>query len=244
MNGIDYFDRGWLLNPTGPCMIHAGTGAVFTYNQVREKTHRVASALHSRGFGVGAKAAVFSYNDPIGFSVVLSLLRAGTTWIPINPRNSVPDNAAILGAFDCDVLFFSSSFAESIPAIAQVAQHVRAFVCIDERLKGYEFLDDWENSSHDQEFDTTHDPERVLAIQPTGGTTGVPKGVMMPNRGLENIVSCLMAVAPCVERPVYLAAAPLTHAGGWIFHYVMAQGGTGIVFPKVDRKYPSPNPHC
>ena len=236
MNGIDYFDRGWRLNRDGACMIHAETGDIYTYDQVRERTHRVAQALHARGYGVGAKAAVLSYNHPIGFSVVLSLLRAGTTWIPVNPRVSIPDNAAILDAFDCDVLFFSASFATSIPAIAQVAQNIRALVCIDERLGGYEFIDDWEASSPDREFDTAHDPERVLAIQPTGGTTGFPKGVMLANRGLENIVSCLMAVAPCAERPVYLAAAPLTHAGGWIFHYVMAHGGAGIVFPKIDRK--------
>src|SRR5690606_7458739 len=80
-----------------------------------------------------------------------------------------------------------------------------------------------------------HDPDRLFLIQPTGGTTGVPKGVMVANRGMENHVANLMAVAPCPVRPVFLAAAPLTHAAGYVMQTVLALNGTAILMSKLDR---------
>lgn len=235
MNSIDYFDRGWGLNPDSPCLIHGETGEVHSYAKVRETTLRVANRLREHGFGIGDKAAVLSHNDPQGYSVVLSLLRGGMTWIPINPRNGLENNAQILDLFDCDVLFIQSAFADALPMIRQAAPRIREFVCIDQACAGVPSLASWLVDASAEEFDVPHDAERIFAIQPTGGTTGFPKGVMLSNRALEAIVAGFMAVAPCAQRPVFLAAAPLTHAAGMVLQHLLAQGGAAVVCPHADR---------
>lgn len=235
MNSIDYFDRGWHLDPQAPCLVDGDSGVVHSYADVRETTLRIANTLHARGFGQGAKAAVFSYNDPMGYSVVLSLMRGGLTWIPINPRNGLEDNAQILERFDCDVLFFQAAFAHALPLIRKAAPRIREYVCIDESCEGVPRLADWMAQVPAQEIEVPHDGERIFAIQATGGTTGFPKGVMLSNRALEAVVAGFMAVAPCAGRPVFLAAAPLTHAAGMVFQHLLAQGGCAVIFPGADR---------
>lgn len=235
MNPIDYFDRGFRRNPGGHCLIDGETGQAFTYAQIREFTLKTATALR-RDFALGAKAAVLSYNNCLAFACVLALLRAGLTWIPINPRNTPSESAKILDAFDCEMLFYSSAFASSVDEIRRTAPGIRAFVCIDQPSNDAPCIDEWLTGVAAAEVEAPHDPDRVYAIQPTGGTTGFPKGVMGPNRALENMVANLMAVAPCASPPVFLAAAPLTHAAGVIMHYILAQGGSAVVFAKIDRQ--------
>jgi acyl-CoA synthetase (AMP-forming)/AMP-acid ligase II len=235
VNGIDYFDRGWRRSPDQACLIGAEDGTVFSYDRVRQITFRVATQLRTNGYGIGAKAAVLSYNDPLAFAVVLSIMRAGLTWIPINPRNTIAENAGILHAFDCEILFYLGRFEADIDAIKVAAPQIREYVRIDHTSPGVGGVEAWATVEPDMQFDTPHDPERIYAIQPTGGTTGFPKGVMQCNRCLENIVSNLSAVAPCRGRSVFLGVAPLTHAAGVVLQYILAQGGSCVVFSHVDR---------
>lgn len=235
MNPIEFLDRGFRRNPGATCLINGDTGQTLTYAEVRDFTLRAASILRRR-FSLGAKAAVLAYNDPIGFACVLALLRAGLTWVQANPRNSAAENAAVLKAFDCEMLFYSSAFSPVAAEMRRIQSAVRDFVCLDRPPDGAQFLGEWLAAGAPEEIEVPHDAERLYAIQPTGGTTGFPKGVMGPNRALENMVANLMAVAPCSAPPVFLAAAPLTHAAGVVMQYILAQGGAAVVFPKIDRQ--------
>ena len=68
----------------------------------------------------------------------------------------------------------------------------------------------------------------------TGGTTGLPKGVMLTSRNLETMTALTLMGYPFAGRPAYLALAPLTHAAGVLCFPVMALGGRIVVMPKPD----------
>ena len=68
----------------------------------------------------------------------------------------------------------------------------------------------------------------------TGGTTGLPKGVMLTARNLETMTALTLMGYPFDGRPAYLALAPLTHAAGVLCFPVMALGGRIVVMPKPD----------
>jgi acyl-CoA synthetase (AMP-forming)/AMP-acid ligase II len=234
MNSSDYLDRGWELGPDAPCMVNAETQEIFTYGDVRDITLRTAAALRADGHGVGSKAGVLSLNDALGFSMMLSIARAGMALIPVNARNSVQENAEILNAFDCEILFFSSCFEAAVAEFARTAKAIRRLICIDKKCEAGTCLRQWLPPAASDDVDLPHNGERLAVIQPTGGTTGFPKGAMLANRCIENMIANLLAVAPSAERPVFLAAAPLTHAAGYFFQYVLAQGGMGVLLPKAD----------
>ena len=68
----------------------------------------------------------------------------------------------------------------------------------------------------------------------TGGTTGLPKGVMLTSRNLETMTALTLMGYPFAGRPAYLALAPLTHAAGVLCFPVMSLGGRIVVMPKPD----------
>jgi acyl-CoA synthetase (AMP-forming)/AMP-acid ligase II len=69
----------------------------------------------------------------------------------------------------------------------------------------------------------------MAVLVATGGTTGRPKGVMLTHRNIETYVASHLACMPAAGIPVYLAAAPMTHAAGIICIAMMALGGTTVV---------------
>ncbi len=129
---------------------------------------------------------------------MFGIARRGAVWCPINPRNEMAENQALLSLFDCECLIYHPAYAAMADQI-----DVREKVCLED-------LDDWLGSP-----EGSADPVDDLAmLVGTGGTTGLPKGVMLTSRNLETMTSMTLVGYPFSGRPAYLALAPLTHAAG------------------------------
>ncbi len=227
MRLIDYFDRGFEINPDGDCLVSDDDGSRLTYTEVRELTLKAANALRAAGFASG-KGAVLSLNHPLSVSATLSLMRAGLTWVPLNPRDAEENHAYVLENFDCDVLFYQSRFADRVAEFKKGIPGIKLFICLDEPDGGPSFLDWIANEStavppHD------NDPNGIVMMAGTGGTTGTPKGVEQTHRATEIQTLVLLATLPFRKRPVYFAVAPLTHAAGYITYAIYAAGGTLVL---------------
>jgi acyl-CoA synthetase (AMP-forming)/AMP-acid ligase II len=232
VNSIDFFDHGWRRNPQAPCLIDAITGEILTYDDVCAITISVAATLRARGYGEGCKASVLSPNHPRAYATILGIVRAGLIWIPMNPRLADSEISMMYQDFGCEVLFYLSPLAPSIASIKGAPHAIREFICID-AAGADPSLAAWTEGAAATFAALPHNPERAYVIQPTGGTTGKPKGVMMVARNLECVVASMMIAMPCATPPVFLAAAPLTHAGGMVMQSILAQGGAGVVVGKI-----------
>jgi acyl-CoA synthetase (AMP-forming)/AMP-acid ligase II len=76
----------------------------------------------------------------------------------------------------------------------------------------------------------------VVMLSSTGGTTGMPKGVMNTHRSAQTfcahfMISCHYGAE---DKPVNLAAAPMTHTAGLLSLPCTARGGTVVVVTKPD----------
>ena len=76
----------------------------------------------------------------------------------------------------------------------------------------------------------------VIMLSPTGGTTGEPKGVMNTHRSMQTFCAHFMISCPygANEKPVNLAAAPMTHTAGLLSVPCTARGGSVVVVTKPD----------
>lgn len=242
MRWIDYFDRGWEINPDGPCLIDddAPDGpSVHSYAEVRDLTLRIAGALTGAGIGKGRHGAVLSPNHPVSVAATLAIMRAGLVWVPLNPRNGLADNAGILDRFDCDVLFYHSDFADNLAELQRRAPGIQRWICLDAEgdTAGVDNLPSFIADQAAVERPFAYDPLDTVMMAGTGGTTGEPKGVQQSHRATEMQTLAIMAVMPFQQRPIYLAVAPLTHATGYITYPIFAQGGTVVLqrAPNVPR---------
>ena len=227
MRLIDYFDRGCEINPNGDCLVSDDDGSRHSYTHVRNLTLKGAQALRAAGFESG-KGAVLSLNHPLAVVATLTLMRADLTWVPLNPRDAADNHAYVLENFDCDVLFYQSRYAESVAEFRRRIPGIKLFVCLDEPDGGPAFLD-WIAAHEAAEIPLDFDPEGIVMMAGTGGTTGQPKGVMQTHRALEIQVLVISSVLPFRKRPVYFAVAPLTHAAGYITYPIYAAGGTLVL---------------
>lgn len=215
----------------------------YTYGEVDEFSARVASGLARRGFGPGMKGAVWSLNSAVAFIAAIGLLRAGGVWIPVNPRNSARDNVEILVRFGCEAIFFQETFREPVAEAAEGLGALRAVVSLgggdrssaqsSASVEATEPLDDFIAGASATPPAVEMKGSDTLTIPMTGGTTGLPKGVMLSHRNLRAI-EYAMRHGYAGRRPVSLCAAPMTHVGGRAALTSLSSGARFVILEKVD----------
>ncbi|PAJ81790.1 class I adenylate-forming enzyme family protein [Burkholderia ubonensis] len=230
---IDFFDRGWRIAPNGIAYIQGERS--YSFQEIGELSCRIANGLLAAGFAKETKAAVWADNDVTAWGCALGLWRAGLAYIPVNGRSTPAENQYVLDAFDCEVLFFQQAFATAIDALRASLPKVKRWVCIDADLPWAPSLATWSAGQPSAMPFVDYDMDDVVTLSATGGTTGAPKGVMNTHRSFQTyFAQFMMACAYGAERPVNLAAAPMTHTAGMMSLPCTARGGTVVVLPKPD----------
>lgn len=234
MGIIDFFDRGWRQGRSRTAYI--GVDRTWTFDEARELSCQVGHALLGENLGGTAKVAVLSPNDPVAWMCVLGIWRAGMAWVPLNPANSPEQLAQLIDTFDCDVLIFHSDLRDMVESIRPQLEKVRCYVYFGDHKMGDVDLWEWVADQPIEPPMIEHSPDHVVAVASTGGTTGVPKGVMNTNRSLGVSLVHLMLTLPYrAEEPIVnLVCAPMTHASGIISLAASARGGAVTVIPRAD----------
>ncbi len=234
---IDFFDRGWRIDPPG--IAYVQDDRQFTFDEVGALSCRIANALLAAGFSRETKGAVWAGNDVTAWCCTLGLWRANMCWIPVGARNPTAENQYILDAFDCEVLFFQKDFAAVVADLRPKLEKVKAWICIDGEAPGVPgalSLQSWIAGQPATRPSVAVDMDDVVVLSATGGTTGSPKGVMNTHRSTQTFCAHFMIGCPyeADARPVNLAAAPITHTAGLLSLPCTARGGTVIVLTKPD----------
>lgn len=245
MSVIGFFDRGWSCNPNGVAYVQEEKS--FTFTEAGELSCRIAHALLTAGLSSGAKVAVLSPNDPLAWICVLGIWRAGLTWIPANPASPAGETAQLLGGFDAELVIFHAGLDGAVRQLRDKLPGVRKWIRFGSDAGGVDVaigndtrdpaatsFDAWVASQPPTKPSVNASPEDVVSLAPTGGTTGLPKGVMNTNRSLSAFVAHLMMAAHygSEDAVVNLAAAPMTHTAGLLSLAATARGGTVVVLPK------------
>src|SRR5512135_276117 len=234
---IDFFDRGWRINPQGAAYIQDDRR--FTFDEVGELSCRIANGLLALGLPKETKGAVWATNDVMAWTCTLGLWRANMCWIPVGARNAAEENLYVLDAFDCEVLFFQKDFAPLIAGLKPRLPRIKLWICIDGEPPGFptcRSLADWVKDQPATRPRVAVDMDDVVMLSATGGTTGMPKGVMNTHRSTQTFCAHFMIACHygAGEKPVNLAAAPMTHTAGLLSVPCTARGGTVVVVTKPD----------
>lgn len=233
MRIVDYLDKGASLDPDAPCL--TTDGSTLTYAEVQATSRRVAAALDARGVSPGDKVAILSANDPISFTCVFGISRAGAVWCPVNPRNEAAENRELLELTDCSMLIYQKSYAELVSRIRSDLPQVHTWVCLDGADENALSWDDFiAGAGRGSSGPDLSSPADVAMIAGTGGTTGRPKGVVLTGTNLETMTALTLMGYPFEGRPVYLALAPLTHAAGVLCFPILCRGGEIVIMRRPD----------
>jgi acyl-CoA synthetase (AMP-forming)/AMP-acid ligase II len=232
MRVIDFFDQGVDLYPENLAFVDGDEH--LTYAQASEKTHHIASAIRGHGYAKGVKAGVLAPNSNIAFLALLGLFRSEAVWIPINPRNAVDANVDLLDRFDGELMFYHSSYEREAEQIIEAVPGVNEIVCIDKASDRHPSFDTWLDG-FETEFEMGEEnPDDLLAIFPTGGTTGKSKGVMMAHSGIETMFANFYAHLNYYDDTRHLVVAPMTHSSGLMGCVHFPRGGINQMMAAAD----------
>jgi amino acid adenylation domain-containing protein len=196
-----------------------------SYGELRRAAEAQAAELHRRGVRVGDRVVLAVPRSAREIAAVLGVLRCGAAYIGLEP--GVP--AEFLGRM---VEIARPVIAVVDPERAAQADELAAFVpCVAP-------VDPWAPPAARQlPAPAGPDPERVAYIAFTSGSTGAPKAVRIPQRGVLRLVDGSGIVLPEAARR-FLRFAPLSFDASTLEIFApLAEGGTITFLP--DR-YPAP----
>ncbi len=230
MRLIDFFDRSAALSPDVHFVKQGETAR--TYAQSQASTHRIAAALARDGFGPGTRVGVYMHNDWRGLEAMLGLFRAGCIMVPVNVRNAVAQNAAILGDLGVEMLFYHGAYRHEVEEVKQTCPAIRSVIAIDGDDPSA--MAKWMEPAGALAPDIAHDPQDLWTLYSTSGTTGRSKGVRHTH--LTNLVTSMdMLHAMQVHGPVrHLVAAPMTHFAGTFIFALTITGATHILMDSAE----------
>ena len=238
MNIIDFFDRGASLYPQRICLTDGELS--LSYRDTQAYTHRIALALQAERIGENSKVAVYSPNHVLGYLAMLGIFRSGATWVPLNAKNVLSENIYIVQNTDVEWLFYHSQFEAEVAEICQKVPTLRGVICVDKEGQGLHkqppesdsknapSLATWCKTFTGHAAPLAENPDRVVMLGATGGTTGQPKGVCLTDRCQETMIASYLIHMPCDTPPIHLLVAPMTHAAGGTSFPLLAQGGTQL----------------
>ncbi len=225
----DFLLRARALYGSWPAVIDGDTR--LTYAELGERVSRLAAGLQRLGVGPGDRVACLSYNGFRYLEVFLAAPLAGAALAPINTRLAPPETAFILNDGGARVLLVQSAFLPHLEAIRSQLAGLEHVVLLDGAppadTLGYEALLAQADPHALRARPWQEDDLALLCY--TGGTTGLPKGVMLSQRNLVSNALHAIQFMELSERDVWLHAAPMFHlADAWACYALTALGAAHV----------------
>ena len=237
---------GGAVRPNAPAFVHGERR--IEWRDASRRMNNLARALLARGVRPGDKLAFYlrngtEYIEGVGASFLGRLVH-----VNVNYRYKPEEVRYILDNSDATALIYSTEFRGCIEQIRDKLSLIKTFVEVTDGVSPPPFAEDYETlaeSGDGARLDIRRSPDDMLFIY-TGGTTGMPKGVMWRHGDLANIwhnrldrtpgslphgsiETFAAAIAAVGQGPVVLPACPLMHGTGFVSAYVAMLSGGCVV---------------
>ncbi|MBX3705779.1 MAG: AMP-binding protein [Pseudomonadales bacterium] len=238
--------------PARPALIC--NGVVRSWREYDDRAARLAGVLAAHGLGRDSKVGLYLHNCNEYLEAQYGVFKIRGCPVNVNYRYKADELVYLLDNADAEAVVYQACYAMRIWEIRKRLPKLRLLIQVDD---GTELLLD---GAIDYERSIARsaplprmprDPGDVYMLY-TGGTTGMPKGVMYPGGQFSQFLTAMGAAArglPPPERvadvpglvrrveapPVSLPACPLMHGTGmWLGSMLpLALGGTVVTTPRL-----------
>ncbi len=181
----------------------------YSYQQADQEIRKIAFALERMGLPQGSHVAILSKNCAHWIMADLAIMMAGCISVPIYPT---------LGAESInEILIHSESkaiFVGKLDDYSQQKSGIPDIPIIGVEMYGVSEQHGWDqliNSHEALEGLTVQNPEELMTIMYTSGTTGNPKGVMHTVGSFNTLINTAVEAIKMPTQPRYFSYLPMTH---------------------------------
>lgn len=235
-----------------------------SYIDMLAQAKKVAAALQRAGIGKGDRVGLFLPNVPVYVAAYYGIAMAGATVVNFSPLYTVEelaqqvedsgakllftiDSAALLPTalkvLDCSSLegLIVESLADMLPRLKSALirivgrKQLAAIPTNDKRVRTYaDFI-----AGCSEPKPVEIDPNDVVLLQYTGGTTGTPKGAMLTHQNITvNARQTLRVDRHRGERDIMIGVLPMFHifANIVVLNRTVLDGGMIVMLPRFDAR--------
>ena len=225
MDAVNLLTGRARLTPEREALLEVETGRRFTYAELNDRANRCVNWLMALGVGEGDRVSILAHNSVVYLDLFYGCAKIGAIFTPLNWRLAAPELAYILNDCTPSVLFvgpeFASLWAEIAPAAA--IPHLIPLADYESTLHKASATDPIPHSAFRIPHSAPPIPHSALRIPHselphcilyTSGTTGKPKGAIIPQRQV--LWNCINTVISwgLTEHDVSPVFTPMFHAGG------------------------------
>ena len=199
-----------------------------TYADLQARLELLIAALKQLGVRPGDGIAILAPNSSDVVLLFLAAMVMGLRNTPLHPLGSEDDQAFILDDAEIAYLFVDEErYAERGSALDRRVARLRAVA-----MRPTPGLADLQSLLSDAEampLRVERGSHDIVTIAYTGGTTGRPKGVVLPVRSIMTSIMTSLFAWEWPKEPVFLASTPISHAAGMMVLPTMMLGGTVVL---------------
>ena len=218
-----------------------------SFRELDERANRAGSALRARGIGRGDHVGIQLYNSVEYLEAFLGCCKVGAVPVNVNYRYVSEELSYLFRTLDLKALVYGTDFEAEVAATVPRVPTLRTLLRVGggERPAG---VDDFAAvmASGSSQLDDPGRSDDDIYMLCTGGTTGMPKGVMWPHKAIFMAAlggGGIYFGRPPIRRPeelsefvphgpplVLFPAAPMMHgAAMWATLISLLSGHTVVV---------------
>jgi len=254
MNLADLWEAVAAALPDATAQIHGDRTE--TYAEFEARAARLAGAFAAHGVGPGTKVAMYLYNAPEWLETTFAALKLRAVPVNVNFRYLADELTYLLDNSDAEVLLYHGALADRVAAVRARAPRLRLLVQVETAEADRVPL--LPGAHRYEDLVAAHAPAPRIARSAedhvflyTGGTTGLPKGVMWTHADLFKQFSAgyvVLGEVPATVEAVgaaaktmremgvagpQIAAPPLMHGMAWFTSMSrLMTGGTVVTLTK------------
>jgi acyl-CoA synthetase (AMP-forming)/AMP-acid ligase II len=212
----------------------------YTYREMGRNADCLVNAFHSVGLRKGHKIAFLMANCPEYIFCEIATAKAGCVRVPLAVLLGSNDHIYMMNQAECSALVYHEKMASRVKEMATSLETVKTFICISDDpaglMDGHLHLQTLMGSHSPEHEKVSVDPEDLVGVYYTGGTTGKPKGVMLSHRAWVYTILIEMLEYGFGWEEAFAFMTPLTHAGGCLMLPVLLRKGRCVILDHFEPK--------
>jgi len=211
-----------------------------TYAEIGHNGRCIASALQKIGLKKGDRVGFLMANCTEYVFCEYAVAKIGAIRVPLAVLLNPDDHIYMMNTVACTTLVYHEKMKDRVQQMMPSLESVEKFICVAQDkgnvIDGHLHLQTLMHNHQPDIEEVAIDPEDLVGIYFTGGTTGKPKGVMLSHRAWVYTVLMEMLEFGFGRDEVFVYATPLTHAGGCLMLPVLLRNGRCVIIDHFDPK--------
>ncbi|WP_159924853.1 MULTISPECIES: acyl-CoA synthetase [Nocardia] len=232
----------------------ADDGREVTYAQLEERANKLAHYLQEQGVQPGDKVGIYSRNTIEAVEAMVAIFKARAVMINVNFRYVENELQYIFDNSDMVALIHERRYSDRVAGVRPKTLRLRTVVVVDDDTTGTiptaadsaEYETVLAQSSGERDFGE-RSPDDLYMVY-TGGTTGMPKGVMWRQEDVWRVLGAginfitgeyvqdeweLAKVGAGSPPMVRFPIPPMIHGGAqWATFHSLFGGGKAVMIPE------------